>query len=132
MPVQFDDYEAGAEDADWTVTEGSNAYEILSFLIEHPDTGFTPSEIAEATGIPKGSVGPTLQRLHERDLVRHKEPYWAIGDGDRVTAYETMIRSMEAIHDREGGEWADVDPEEYAADEDELDDWRERQRSDDP
>lgn len=131
MPVQFDDYDREADEVDWVLTEGSNAHTILSFLLDHPETGFTPSEIAEATGLPQGSVGPTLQRLHKRDLVRHKEPYWAIGTDDRVAAYEAMLQSMEAITARGGEEWAEIDRSEYEVDEDELEAWRQAQQGED-
>lgn len=115
----------------WVLTEGSNAQRILSYLLDNPRTGFTPSEIAEATGIPHGSVGPTLQRLHNRDLVRHKEPYWAIGTDERVAAYEAMLQSMQAITAREGDGWAEIDRMEYEVDRDELEAWRRAQRGED-
>ncbi|MFB6205845.1 MAG: MarR family transcriptional regulator [Haloglomus sp.] len=99
MPVQFDEYERSAEQVDWRPTPGSNAATILAFLIRHRGTGFTPSEIAEETDVPVGSAGPTLQRLNERDLVRHQEPYWAAAEDDRIAAYESMLREMEALAD---------------------------------
>ena len=76
MPVEFEEYQNSNDDddLDWTLREGSNAHLILSFLAEHPDQGFTPKEIHEATGVTRGSVGKTLQRLADRQLVRHAEP----------------------------------------------------------
>lgn len=123
MPVQFDQYEAHAAGNDWPVREGSNAHRILRFLLEHPDTGFTPSEIAEATDVPHGSVGPTLQRLEARDLVRHKEPYWAAARDDRLAAYEGMLLSLDALADRDDG-WAAVDPTDHELTPAELEAWR--------
>lgn len=128
MPVTFDDYERQSDEVDWTITEGSNAHAILSFLLENPETGFTPSEIARATDLPNGSVGPTLQRLEDRDLVRHREPYWAIATGDRIAAYEAMLHSMAATATGETDEWSGVDPQDHEVDPDELEGWRERQR----
>lgn len=118
MPVQFDEYAETHEEFDWTLQEGSNSHRILAFLADHPDQGFTPSEIAEATGINRGSVGKTLQRLEERQLVRHAEPYWAFGEDDRVGAYVASLDSLRTIEEREGTEdwaaWEDgaVDPRE--------------------
>lgn len=115
MPVDFEHYDPD-ETEGFRLTEGTNAYEILSFLAAHPDQGFTPKEISEATDVPRGSVGTTLARLEDRDLVRHKEPYWAIGDDDRLAVYAGMFASLDAISDRHGGdEWGDweavaVDP----------------------
>ena len=106
MPVEFDNYVDSKEvnDFDWTLREGSNAHTVLLFLAEHPDQGFTPKEIHEATDIPRGPVGKTLQRLEERQLVRHSEPYWAIGNDDRIGTYVGMLSSLETIIDREGTE----------------------------
>jgi response regulator of citrate/malate metabolism len=106
MPVEFDEYRHSDErdDFDWTLREGSNAHTILSFLAEYPDQGFTPKEIHEATDVARGSVGKTLQRLEERQLVRHAEPYWAIGDDDRIGAYLGMVSSLDTIGEREGTE----------------------------
>lgn len=125
MPVQFDEYEAHAEGIDRPIRAGSNAHRILSVLLEHPDTGFTPSEIAERTGMPHGSVGPTLQRLEARGLVRHKEPYWAAGTDDRLASEAGMLAIIEALDaaaDDEG--WGDVDATEYAVSDAELAAWR--------
>lgn len=106
MPVEFKDYQESTdnEEFDWTLREGSNAHKILAFLSEYPEQGFTPKEIHEATGVNRGSVGKTLQRLKERQLVRHAEPYWAIGEDDRVDTYLGMVSSLEAVVEREGTE----------------------------
>lgn len=124
MPVKFDEYQAGVDGADARIVEDSNAHGILRFLAKHPEIGFTPSEIADALDLPRGSVGPTLQRLDERGLLRHKEPYWSI-DKDRLAAYESMLLSMDVIESRSEEEaWSAVDPEEYSVDDGELAAWR--------
>ena len=116
MPVKFEDYRESSDDEefDWTLQEGSNAHKILAFLSEYPEQGFTPKEVHEATGVARGSVGKTLQRLKERQLVRHAEPYWAITDEDRVGTYLGMVSSLDAIAEREGTE--DYDEWRTAAD----------------
>lgn len=106
MAVEFEEYQESSDNRefDWTIQEGSNSHKILAFLAEHPDQGFTPKEIHDATGVTRGSVGKTLQRLEERQLVRHAEPYWAIGEDDRVGTYLSMVSSLETISQREGTE----------------------------
>lgn len=106
MAVEFEEYQESSDNGefDWTLQEGSNSHKILAFLSEHPDQGFTPKEIHDATGVTRGSVGKTLQRLEERQLVRHAEPYWAIGEDDRVGTYLSMVSSLETISQREGTE----------------------------
>ena len=116
MPVSFDSYDE--EEGRMNLSQGSNAYTILSFLADDSDTGFTPAEIHEATGIPYGSVGPTLQRLAKRDLVRHKEPYWAIGDERELAYYGTLRSSLEAVDSRLGSE----DPADWLENAEPIDD----------
>lgn len=116
MPVDFEAYEPDDGGRGFRITGDSNAYEILEFLADNPGQGFTPKEISERTGVPRGSVGTTLARLEERDLVRHKEPYWALGEDDRLAAYASMLHGVEAAGERFGNEdWGDweataVDP----------------------
>lgn len=112
MPVKFDDYEAGSDEIDWAMEPESNAYTILEFLAANPETGFSPKEIHEATGIPHGSVGTTLGRLEDRGLVRHKEPYWAV-DPDGIEAYEAVLVGLQAVEESATYDWGGADPEEY-------------------
>lgn len=110
MPVEFEAYRESTDDdgGDWNLRQGSNAHRILSFLADHPDQGFTPKELHEATGVKRGSVGKSLQRLEARQLVRHAEPYWAIAEDDRVGTYLGMLTSLETVADREGTEDDDM------------------------
>lgn len=98
--------------------ERSNAHTIISFLAEHPDQGFTPAEIHDATEIAYGSVGPTLARLEERGLVRHKAPYWAIGHEEDLAIYAGMHSTIEAIEERFGPE----DPDDWLQNAEPVDD----------
>jgi predicted transcriptional regulator len=125
MPINFDEY-TESEDYDHWLRPGSNARMILSFLAEYPEQGFTPTEIHAEIDIPMGSIGPTLQRLEERDLVRHKGSYWATAQDDRITGFESTINSVRAISDH-GDEWGDVDWDAEAADESAMNAWRESQ-----
>lgn len=100
MPVQFDDYESS--DAD--VEVGSNAGQILQFLAKLPEKGYRPVEIYEALDLARGSVGPTLNRLEERGLVRHKEPYWAIAVGPEEVANLLHVNDAYEMMDARYGE----------------------------
>jgi predicted transcriptional regulator len=117
MPVDFDEYRAErAENGDLPIDPDSNAFRILSFLAEHPELGFKPSEIRARVDVPRGSLNPTLARLEERGLVEHEPPYWSAGDDDRLSAIAGIMHSMEAFEDRYGDDefdgWheSDVDP----------------------
>jgi transcription initiation factor IIE alpha subunit len=118
VPISGDRFDAmGAGDAD-DVTPETDAASILGFLREHPDTAFTGSEIAEATPVKGGSVGPTLVRLRERGRVDHRGTYWRVSDHDESVEAATG-QSTETLAAREGddrtpkmAEWREhaVDP----------------------
>jgi predicted transcriptional regulator of viral defense system len=98
MPIGIDRFEAGT-DGVLDVTEGSQPYRILQFLAEHDDQAFTQTELHEATGIKRGSVGAVLSRLEDRGLVRHRGRYWAIATDDRLASYVAQTRASSASTD---------------------------------
>lgn len=109
MPVEFDTYPTN--ETEISLRTGTNAYEILSFLAEHPDTGFTPNELHEATDVKRGSVSPTLARLEDHGLVRHKGEYWAIAPDDQLGAYSGMLHSLDAVSTQFAGDYYDRNPD---------------------
>ena len=76
----------------------------MRFLAAHPDQAFTQSEIRDATGVKAGSISVVLSRLEDRELVRHKGNYWALGEDDEVAAYTSMLESTCAANERFGEE----------------------------
>lgn len=76
MAITIDEFEDRDGDA-LEFGEDTQADRILRFLAERSDRAFTQSEINEATGIKRGSVGAVLSRLEQKELVRHKGRYWA-------------------------------------------------------
>ncbi len=99
MPIsidKFDHYESSEP-------HETNAERVLRFLLENREKAFKAREIADETGINRNSIQPVLSRLRARNLVRHKEPYWAIGDIERVRgAY--MFQSTAQYLDEQLGE----------------------------
>lgn len=83
MPIGGDRFEDIDDDGP---APGTNAHAILTFLAASPDRAFTQTEIAEATDLPRGSVGPTLVRLRERGRVEHRGTYWRIAGGTDADA----------------------------------------------
>lgn len=75
VPISIDEFET--YDADG---EPTNSERVLRFLAANPDKAYKPVEIADATEVNKNSIHPVLRRLEEQELVRHREPYWAVGD----------------------------------------------------
>lgn len=124
MPVKFDEYDpADANGRMLDLDEGTNAHTILTFLVEHREYGFTPKEIHVATGVARGSVSPTLRRLSDHGLVRHKGTQWAAAADDRIAAYQGMHLSLEAVADRYADDWYANNP----GWEDEIEDLRDRE-----
>jgi len=105
MPVDFESYHPTD-----LPDEGTNGRRILEHLAQSPDLGFTPSELADELGIPRGSVGTTLSRLEDRGLVRHKGEYWAIN----IEAYDAQTASeigLRAVADQFEGDYYDENPD---------------------
>lgn len=106
MPVDIDRLE-DAPEAVFELTEGTQPYEVLQFLLANPERGFTQTEIHERTGINRSSVGVVLTRLRDRGLVRHKGRYWAIAEDDRLAAYAAQLAaSSTSVEDDFYGESA--------------------------
>lgn len=75
MPIKLD-----SNDEVPPVRPETNAHKLLSVLLDHPDMGFTPKELAEMTDVPYSSVHKTLARLREKGLVRKVDSYWAVAE----------------------------------------------------
>ena len=89
MPISIDEFESRDPDRRET-----NAERVVRFLARNRDKAYKAVEIAEATGVGENSIHPVLSRLEARELVRHREPYWAIGDLDEVR--DAMVFSSTA------------------------------------
>jgi len=105
MPVDFEQYHPSD-----LPNEGTNGRRILEYLAQHPDLGFTPSELANELDIPRGSVGTTLSRLEERGLVRHKGEYWAINI-EACDAQSASEIGLQAVADQFEGDHYDENPD---------------------
>ena len=75
MPIDIEQFEDEP-----TLDEPTTSERIVRFLLEHADQAFTRSEIADALDVNPETVGTNLTRLKARELVRHREPYWAFTD----------------------------------------------------
>jgi DNA-binding transcriptional ArsR family regulator len=88
--------------------EETNAERIVRFLARNDDRAFERGEIADATGIGPDAVSAVLSRLKERNLVRHKPPYWAIGDRERLASATRFRRSLSSLNETLGTEDMDA------------------------
>ncbi len=81
VPISIDESETASP-----AEERPNGHRVLEFLVEHRDKAFKASEIAAGPDVHENSVHPVLHRLESQDLVRHRAPYWALGDLETVGA----------------------------------------------
>jgi len=101
MPITKDRFEVLDDSG---VSPGTNAETIVDFLLQHQDHAFRQKEIAEETGIPRGSIGPTLNRLEARGVVVHRNTYWAIDDA-YVANRSGVVLTDAAAADYDGKEF---------------------------
>lgn len=113
MPIQLD---PDGDDRPPLAEPGSNAHRLLEVLLDHPDMGFSPRELADLTDVPHNSVHKTLSRLHDRNLVRKVDSYWAVADdvaASRLGNFVSLAAIEETYGDDAYGEddgWADDAP----------------------
>lgn len=66
------------------------------------DRAFRQREIVAAVDVPKGSVGPTLNRLKEHGLVEHRDRFWAVSDAEHAVA-SAGLHNVAAVDESDGG-----------------------------
>jgi len=99
VPISIDEFES--RDSERRET---NAERVVRFLARNRDRAYKAVEIAEATDVSENSIHPVLNRLEERGLVRHREPYWAIGDLDAVRDAMAFSSTAEFLDETLGPE----------------------------
>ncbi|SER28983.1 helix-turn-helix domain-containing protein [Natrinema salaciae] len=104
MPIDIDTFERETEFEE----ERTQAERVFSFLVSNDDKAFRRGEIADSTGIEPNAVSAVLSRLKERNLVRHKPPYWAAGDPDRIRSATDLSRSLDSLNEQLGTEEMDA------------------------
>ena len=107
MPIDIETFESASPSRLENDGE-TNADRVMRFLAANPEQAFTQSEIRDATDVKAGSISVVLSRLEDRDLVRHKGNYWALGDEADVAAYVGMLESTRAANERFGEEDMDA------------------------
>ena len=113
MPIRID---SGGESTP-PIKPGTNAHELLTVLLDHPDMGFSPKELTELTDVPHSSVHKTLSRLQEKGLVRKVDSYWAVAEDVAASEIANVV-SLQQIEAEYGDdaygdddEWADDAPD---------------------
>lgn len=85
--------------------ERNDTERIVRFLDENDDRAWKAATIAEQLGLDADAVSSILSRLKERELVRHKRPYWAITDDeDRLRAAYRQHQYHQTADEQYGAE----------------------------
>lgn len=101
MPINIDEFESHDPD------DETNAERVVRFLARNRDKAYKATEIADATAVDENSIHPVLTRLEDRRLVRHREPYWAIGDVEDVRDATVVSATSEFLDEELGPESRD-------------------------
>ena len=100
--IDIDEFE-NADDDEFETRNDTER--IVLFLDEHDDRAWKAATIAERLDLETDAVSAILSRLKQRDLVRHKRPYWAITDDEeRLRAAYRLHRHHETADDQYGEE----------------------------
>lgn len=111
MPIDIRQFDESSDD---DLREQTNAERVIEFLAHNDEQAYTRTEIVEGTGVDTNSIGPTLTRLRERGLVRHKGEYWAItNDRERLQNAASLSSVLRRLDEQDGGfdldKWDDID-----------------------
>ena len=113
MPISKDEFRSIDEDGPSLpdlapdTTQGT----VYRFLLDHAGQTFGQQEIVDALDMPERSVGPTLKRLDEYDLVGHRDRFWTIADAECAVA-SAGLHSAPMAEERDGG-FSDDDVERW-------------------
>ncbi len=100
--IDIDEFESA--DAD-EFDDRNDTERIVSFLDRNDDRAWKAATIAERLELETDAVSAILSRLKERDLVRHKRPYWAITDDkEHLQSAYRLHRHHETADDQYGEE----------------------------
>ncbi|WP_193308789.1 helix-turn-helix domain-containing protein [Halorubrum halophilum] len=100
--IDIDEFENADSDE---FEEQNDTERIVQFLDKNDDRAWKAATIAERLGLETDGVSAILSRLKERELVRHKRPYWAITDDEeRLQSAYRLHRHHQTADDQYGEE----------------------------
>ena len=107
MPVFLENH-----DAEITLRPGTTKLEIVVYLYQNPEWGYSPQEIKENLDIPRGTATTTLKRLYDDDYIGKTDDgyYHALSDREDIRRYVANLNQGHRMfgHHRD----ADATPEE--------------------
>lgn len=114
MPVLLEDH-----DSELTLRPGTTKSEIVAYLYQHPEWGYSPQEIKESLNIPRGTATTTLKRLYDDDYIGKTDDgyYHALSDREDIRRYVSNLNQVDRMfgHHRDADATPDV-PEKQIGD----------------
>lgn len=103
MPIPADEFDSLDDDRpEIDLSPDTTQGTIYRFLLGNADRAFRQREIIAALDVPAGSVGPTLSRLEDHDLVDHRGQYWRVDDAAHAVASGAVL-GTESADEVDGG-----------------------------
>lgn len=107
MPVLLKDH-----DSELNLRPGTTKSDIVAYLYQNSEWGYSPQELKEALDIPRGTATTTLKRLYDDDYIGKTDDgyYYALSERKDIRRYVSSLNQVDRMfgHHRD----ADATPEE--------------------
>lgn len=92
MPVLLEDH-----DSELALRPGTTKSDIVEYLYENPEWGYSPQDITEVLDIPRGTATTTLKRLYDDDYIGKTDDgyYHALSEREDIRRY---VSSVDQVH----------------------------------
>ena len=107
MPVLLKDH-----DSELTLRPGTTKSDIVAYLYQNPEWGYSPQDLKEALDIPRGTATTTIKRLYDDGYIGKTDDgyYYALSEREDIRRYVSSLNQVDMMfgHHRD----ADATPEE--------------------
>jgi len=107
MPVLLKNH-----DSDINLRPGTTKSDIVAYLYQNPEWGYSPQDLKEALDIPRGTATTTLKRLYDNSYIGKTDDgyYYALSEREDIRRYVSSLNQIDRMfgHHRD----ADATPEE--------------------
>ncbi|WP_119817130.1 helix-turn-helix domain-containing protein [Halalkaliarchaeum desulfuricum] len=92
MPILLKDH-----DPELNLRPGTTKSNIVAYLYQNPEWGYSPQDLVESLDIPRGTATTTLKRLYDDDYIGKTDDgyYYALRDREDIRRY---VASLDQIH----------------------------------
>lgn len=99
-------------DSDINLRPGTTKSDIVAYLYQNPEWGYSPQDLKETLDIPRGTATTTLKRLYDDGCIGKTDDsyYYALSEREDIQRYVSSLNQVDRMfgHHRD----ADATPEE--------------------